>query len=131
MKYSTILISILATSQNDKADATFTIAATDKSTGQIGASGSSCVSFDLYTVVYHSIPKHGLCLTQAMPPSNPGWDPSATKLSPVYSAIDTLLSNVLIRVLLSMSLQIRISMMEPLKPNCTSLTRSICVSMDV
>lgn len=93
MKYSTILISILATSQNDKADATFTIAATDKSTGQIGARGSSCVSFDLYTVVYHSIPKHGLCLTQAMPPSNPGWDPSATKLSPVYSAIDTLLSN--------------------------------------
>jgi hypothetical protein len=30
MKYSTILLSILATSQNDKADATFTIAAADK-----------------------------------------------------------------------------------------------------
>jgi hypothetical protein len=32
-------------------------------------------------------------LTQAFPPSNPGWDPSATELSLVYSAIDTLLSN--------------------------------------
>jgi hypothetical protein len=93
MKYSSILLPILATFQNNKANATFTIAAADKSTGQIGASGSTCVSIDLYTAAYHSIPNHGLCLTQGFPPSNPGWDPSATELSPVYGAINTLLSN--------------------------------------
>lgn len=94
MKYSSITLSaIIATLHPHQTSATFTINAADSSTGQIGASGSSCVDFSLYTVAYQSIPGHGVCMTQAMPPSNPDWDPDATEKSPVYEVIDTFLAN--------------------------------------
>jgi hypothetical protein len=90
---STLFSAILTASCTDQIRATFTIAAADAATGQIGASGSSCVAGHLYEVAYHSIPNHGLCMTQGSPPSNPDWDPTATELSPVYGVIDTLLAN--------------------------------------
>ena len=94
MKRASILLSaILSASQTDQIAATFTIAAADSNSGQIGASGSSCVDGHLYEVAYHSISNHGLCMTQGSPPSNPDWNPDATELSPVYGVIDTLLAN--------------------------------------
>eukprot|EP00956_Cyclotella_meneghiniana_P040819 scaffold206223_cov23-Cyclotella_meneghiniana.AAC.1 len=94
MKYSSITLSaIIATLHPRQTSATFTINAADSSTGQIGASGSSCVNFSLYSVAYQSIPGHGVCMTQAMPPSNPDWDSDATEKSPVYDIIDTSLEN--------------------------------------
>jgi hypothetical protein len=47
----------------------------------------------LYDIAYQSVPGHGLCMTQAMPPSNPEWDNSASFVSPVYGIIDSLLLN--------------------------------------
>jgi hypothetical protein len=95
MKYTSthLLPTLIFASQTLSATSTFTIAAADSSTRQIGASGSSCVNGPLYNVAYHSIPNHGLCMTQGSPPSNPDWDPDATDKSPVYGVIDTLLAN--------------------------------------
>lgn len=93
MKYSTILLSSIYAFKANNAFATFTIAAADTSTGQVGASGSSCVDGLLYKVAYHSVANHGLCMTQGSPPANPVWDSTATELSPVYGAIDAMLTN--------------------------------------
>jgi hypothetical protein len=94
MKYSSTLLSaLILASQSYTTLGTFTIAAADSSTGQVGASGSSCVSGSLYTVAYHSIPNHGLCMTQGSPPANPDWDPDVTEPSPVYGVIDAMLAN--------------------------------------
>ncbi|KAL7514962.1 hypothetical protein ACHAWX_000801 [Stephanocyclus meneghinianus] len=94
MKCSSIFISIITAFRHSHyVRATFTIAAADRATGQIGATGSSCVDMRLYDVAYQSVPGHGLCMTQAMPPSNPEWDKGASAMSPVYGVIDTLLSN--------------------------------------
>ncbi|KAL3804345.1 hypothetical protein HJC23_011273 [Cyclotella cryptica] len=94
MKYSsTFLFTLAAIRTSHDVMATFTIAAADRATGQIGASGSSCVDTSLYNVAYQSVPGHGLCMTQAMPPSNPKWDEGASFMSPVYGMIDSLLSS--------------------------------------
>ena len=89
---SRILSAILIAYKASDVLATFTIAAADSSTGQVGASGSSCVALSLYTAAYHSVPGHGICMTQALPAKNMAWNPYATFTSPVYEVIDDLLA---------------------------------------
>ena len=50
MKISHLIVAVVASQTT--VDATLTIAAADSSTGQIGASGTSCVNASLYNVVY-------------------------------------------------------------------------------
>ena len=50
MKISYLIVAVVASQTT--VDATLTIAAADSSTGQIGASGTSCVNASLYNAVY-------------------------------------------------------------------------------
>eukprot|EP00970_Alexandrium_tamarense_P008227 scaffold1576_cov192-Alexandrium_tamarense.AAC.5 len=50
MKISHLIVAVVASQTT--VDATLTIAAADSSTGQIGASGTSCVNASLYNAVY-------------------------------------------------------------------------------
>ena len=71
--------------QHSAVEATFSIAASDRATRQIGAAGASCVEgFSVYEPLYHGVPGHGILITQAAPP------PSG---SPVYDIGDALLLN--------------------------------------
>eukprot|EP00956_Cyclotella_meneghiniana_P009924 scaffold13726_cov82-Cyclotella_meneghiniana.AAC.1 len=74
----------IAALQARETAATFTINAADSSTGQVGATGSSCVPISLRDVGSRFVPGHGVCMHQALPPSGS---------SPVYGLIDTYLSN--------------------------------------
>ena len=84
MKLSSIAsMAVIAMHQTYETSATFTIAAADSSKGQVGASGASCVAAPLIPSAYHSVPGHGVCITQGRPP-NSG--------SPVYGDINGLLA---------------------------------------
>jgi hypothetical protein len=50
--------------------ATYSIAGTDKSTGQVGGIGASCVSLDIFRALYSSIPGKGVLLSQGYVPEN-------------------------------------------------------------
>ena len=79
-------------------EATYTIAATDSVTRQIGAAGGTCVEGNsLYEINYHGVPNHGVLLTQALPPSPE---------SPVYDLGEALLLNGTDPASLSKKLQI-------------------------
>jgi hypothetical protein len=85
MKISHLIVAVVASQTT--VDATLTIAAADSSTGQIGASGTSCVNASLYNAVYQSVPGHGLLMTQALPPE------TEPVVSPVYGLAEELLLN--------------------------------------
>jgi hypothetical protein len=66
-------------------DATYSIAATDSATRQVGGAGASCVeNFSIYGALYHGVPDHGVLMTQASPPPEG---------SPVYEVGRALLLN--------------------------------------
>ena len=81
---SIALTAVIATHQTYETSATFTIAAADSSKGQVGSSGASCALTSLISTYYRSVPGHGVCMLQGVPPSG---------ASPVYGLVDILLSN--------------------------------------
>jgi hypothetical protein len=81
----TSLVFLLIDQRTAVVEATYTIAATDSVTRQIGAAGGTCVEgSSLYEMNYHGVPNHGVLLTQALPPSPE---------SPVYDLGEALLLN--------------------------------------
>ena len=81
----TSLVFLLIDQRTAVVEATYTIAATDSVTRQIGAAGGTCVKGNsLYEINYHGVPNQGVLLTQALPPS---------PKSPVYDLGEALLLN--------------------------------------
>ena len=79
-----IVIVILLASLSQEASATFSIAAVDSTSQQIGAMGASCVPESVFDILYQGVPGRGIVMTQAMPPPEG---------SPVYKLSLEMLTN--------------------------------------
>ena len=75
-----ILLSLVVSHNNHFAQATWSVAGADKSTGQVGGAGASCIDFtSVKDALYNSAPGHGVLLSQALLSNSPKDDPSGPR----------------------------------------------------